>query len=59
MEKVMEERIKNQLSLVEYKLFCSHNKEKACEECLKKIKGDVSGIRGNVSGIKEILSKKN
>ncbi len=33
------------------KLFCNHNKDKPCKECLSRIFGDVSGISGNVSGI--------
>jgi len=57
MNKVMERKVLEQLSLVERKLYCIHNREQACEECLKKISGyeglsgDCSGLSGNCSGL--------
>src|SRR3990167_916373 len=51
MKKEMEEMIKEQLAYNGGMLYCLHNSERACEECMKKITGYVSGITGNVSGI--------
>ena len=55
----MKERIKKQLNLRKAHLFCKHNSEKACDDCMKNIwgnvsniKGDVTDIKGNVSGIR-------
>jgi len=51
----MKERIKEQLRLNENKLFCSHNEDSVCAECLKNITGNVSGIIGSVDEIMEVL----
>ena len=51
MEKEMEEKIKKQLVYNKINLHCVHNPEKACDECMKELTGNVSGLTGNVSGI--------
>ena len=49
MDKKMQKKIKKQLSLREDKLYCSHNVEKPCDYCRKKLTGDISGLTGNIS----------
>jgi hypothetical protein len=44
--------IKAQLSLRVNKLYCSHDNNEPCAECMKRIMGNVSGITGDVTGIK-------
>lgn len=46
-------RILSQLGLRENKnkLFCKHNSNRVCIECMSGIVGNVSGITGNVSDI--------
>ena len=55
--KINKQKIKEQLKLRESKLFCIHNDKNACEDCLKNITGDVSGIRGDVTGIIKVLKE--
>lgn len=45
------EIIKKQLSLRETKLYCYHNRDAVCKDCLSKITGNVTDIRGNVTDI--------
>jgi hypothetical protein len=52
MEKEMKKRIQTQLKKKERKLFCEHNNKEVCEDCKKKIEGDVSELYGDVSRIK-------
>ena len=52
----MKERIKEQLRLNENKLYCSHNEDSVCAECLKNITGNVSGLTGDVSVIRGDVS---
>jgi len=54
--KINKQKIKEQLKLRENKLFCIHNSEDACEDCLKNITGNVSGITGNMSDIRGNVS---
>ncbi len=51
MDEEIKKKIISQLKLRVNKLFCGHNKECVCDNCKKKISGDVSGISGDVSGI--------
>jgi hypothetical protein len=52
MDKGMEDRIRKQLKLRnEGNLYCTHDSEKPCAECMSGITGDVSDIYGNVSDI--------
>ena len=53
MDKEQEDRIKKQLIIIKKSVaFCKHNPMKACDVCLKNLRGDVTGIWGDVSGIK-------
>ena len=56
MEKEMEKKIKKQLVYNEIKLYCFHNPEKACDECMKGLTGDASGIEGKTTEIIKLLN---
>jgi len=43
--------IRKQLSVRKRKLYCSHDADKPCDDCRKRISGNVSNISGNVGGI--------
>ena len=47
----MKKKILSQLALMENRLYCGHNIETACAECLKKI-SNYQGLRGNCSGLR-------
>ena len=51
MKNEMKLKVKKQLSLrANFNfLYCSHSQEKACDDCLLQLIGDVSELRGNVS----------
>lgn len=49
--------IEDQLNLVATKLYCDHNKNEPCAECLEKIHGVISEIYGNISGIYGFIYK--
>jgi hypothetical protein len=52
MDKKMVDRINKQLRFVEQgKLFCSHNAESACDDCRKKLTGNISGLTGDLTKI--------
>ena len=43
--------IRNHLCLQEHTIWCVHNKNRACIICKTNITGDLSNVRGNITGI--------
>ena len=59
MDKEMQDKIKKQLDYKELnKLFCNHNKDKVCDNCCKRLTGNITGIKGKVEDIIQILAEK-
>lgn len=51
MDETLKKKIKKQLKLKEQKLYCRHNIDKPCDECMSKITGNTYYIHGDVSDI--------